>query len=84
MSNRNHYLPRESVLNAMSEITRWQILEIHRNQILEEIEGLKSGWITVSKGGVNYQLQLSRARLLRVEKVGKEYGLWLHDDVAAA
>lgn len=82
MSTRSHYLPRGSALEAMSSIDRWQVLNLHRDQLIEEIEGLKSGYITASKGGKQYQLKLSRARLRRVEQLGKDYGLWL-DEVAA-
>lgn len=31
------------------------ILGIHRNELLDEIEGLKSGYITPWKGGRSYQ-----------------------------
>ncbi len=82
MPNRSHYLPRVSVLESMSDIDRWRVLDLHRDQLIDEVEGLKSGYITPWRGAKHYQLKLSRARLRRVEKLGKEYGLWL-DEVAA-
>lgn len=82
MSNRSHYLPRASTLNAMSDHDRAMVLDAKLRELETEIEGLKSGDFTPWTGTRDYQLKLSRARLRRLIKTANDYGLWL-DEVAA-
>lgn len=73
MSNRSHYLPRASVLDAMSDHNRAEVLGVYLRDLEWEIQGIKEGSI-YGRGGKQYLLKLANTRLRRLIKAANEYG----------
>ncbi|PJF10798.1 hypothetical protein CUR21_02245 [Pseudorhodobacter sp. MZDSW-24AT] len=78
---RDHYLPRVSVLDKLADHDRAAVLEIHQRQIADEIDGIKSGYISVDRKGKAHYLRLANARMRHLTKVAQSYGYW-QDDAA--
>lgn len=83
MSNRYYYLPRKSVLDAMSDHDRAMVLDVHLRNLEDEIYRIEDGRQT-GPGGKPRMMRSVRDRMRRLTKTANEYGLWLDEGEVAA
>ena len=81
MPDRSLYLPRASVIEKLSERDQYALFEWHLDQIINEVDLLKSGCVTMERRTVGYHLSLLRAKWKRFNKV---FAHFLDDDLQAA